>query len=116
MSEIERAALGVLPRVAVAVTHGESPKVVLATNDVVLTRAVALLLVAATEPRSIGAGSVRRIREALLEERWADAVLDWMGATGDVLDGYPDELVWTDEHLDEERVALELRMAPIFRD
>lgn len=116
MSDVERGALGVLPRAAVAVTHGDEPRVVLATNETVLTRALALLLVARTDPDDLSAGTLDRILEALLEERWAEAIVDWMGATGEVLDGSPDELVWTGEHLDEERVALELRMAPIFRD
>ena len=45
-----------------------------------------------------------------------DAILHWMTATGEVLDAYPDEPVWSDRQLDEERTVLELRMAPIFRD
>ena len=35
---------------------------------------------------------------------------------GEVLDGYPDEPVWSDRQLDEERASLELRLAPIFSD
>ena len=107
---------GAVPRVAMAVTHGESPQVVLATDEDVLARAVALFVVAATDPTTISAGSVSEIREALLEERWPDAVLEWMDATGEVLDGYPDEPVWSDGQLDEERASLELRLAPIFGD
>jgi hypothetical protein len=39
-----------------------------------------------------------------------------MDATGGIVDAYPDEPVWTERQLDAERMALELRMAPIFRD
>jgi hypothetical protein len=78
--------------------------------------AVALEVVAATSPESIDPGAVATIRTALHEERWSDAILHWMTATGEVLDAYPDEPVWSERQLDEERTALELRMAPIFRD
>lgn len=116
MSIGEAALPGAIARVAVAVTHGDQPQIVLATDQEVLSRAVALQLVARTTPGEIGEGSVERIRNALLEERWADAVSEWMTATGEVLDGYPDEPVWSDRQLDEERTSLELRLTPIFHD
>ena len=107
---------GAVRRVAIAVTHGESPQVVLAADETVLNRAVALFVVAATSPSMIDPASVGAIRTALLEERWSDAVLMWMDATGQVLDGYPDEPVWSDKQLDDERASMELRLAPIFND
>ena len=54
------------------------------------------------------------IRTALLEERWADAVVQWMEATGAVVDAYSAKDVWTEERLDEDRTSFETRMAPIF--
>jgi hypothetical protein len=77
---------GAVRRVAIAVTHGDAPVIVAASDDTVLTRAVALHLVA--DPRSISPGAVAAIREALLEERWSDAAWEWMDATGEVLDAY----------------------------
>jgi hypothetical protein len=65
---------------------------------------------------SLDPASLETIREALLEERWADAVFAWMDATGEIVDAYPDEPVWSDQQLTSERTALELRMAPIFQD
>jgi hypothetical protein len=65
---------------------------------------------------SLHPGVCDDIRTALLEERWPDAILAWMEAKGEILDAYPDEPLWTDQELDEERVSLELRMARIFRD
>lgn len=100
---------------AYALVRGEPPAVVIAENEEVLSRVIALDVVAATPPAELGA-RLEAIRAALLEERWADAVVLWMGATGRVVDAYPDETVWQEQHLSEERVALELRVAPVFRD
>jgi hypothetical protein len=88
----------------------------MASDETVLTRAVALEIVAKSHPANLREGYLGRIRQALLDERWSDAILAWMDATGDVVDAYPDEPVWTEHHLDAERTALELRMTPIFRD
>ena len=100
--------------IAYAVTRGENPVVLLASDEAVLTRLMALRLVAATPLSELPPGSVVSIREALLEERWPDAVLEWMNATGEVVDAYPSEQVWTVAELDDERLSFELRMAPIF--
>lgn len=99
--------------VAVAVTHDEPPLILLAEDDRVLSRLIALRLVAQSRPSSLG-GRLETIRTALLEERWAEAVFQWMEATGAVVDAYPDEDVWTEERLDEDRASFEIRMAPIF--
>jgi hypothetical protein len=99
--------------VAVAVTQGEQPQVLLAENGDVLSRLVALRWVAQTAASELG-DRVNGIRGALLEERWGDAVLLWMGATGTIVDAYPDEDVWTEERLDQDRASFEIRMAPIF--
>ena len=88
----------------------------LAADADVLSRLVALRVVARTEPWELDADSLSLIRGALLEERWGDAVVAWIGATGDAVDAYPDEDVWTSGQLDEEAASLEIRMAPIFND
>lgn len=116
MSLGETAVPGGVRRVSVAVTHGDPPVVVLASDEAVLSRAIALEIVAKADPVRLNESDVDRIRCALLDERWTDAVLAWMDATDGVVDAYPDEPVWTDAQLDAERTALELRMAPIFRD
>ncbi len=99
--------------VAVAVTRDEPALVLLAANGDVLSRLVALRWVAQTAPSALG-DRVEGIREALLDERWGDAVLLWMEATGTVVDAYPDEEVWTEERLDKDRASFEIRVAPIF--
>lgn len=104
-------------RLAVGVHRGDPPEVFLASSDAVLGRVLALQLVARSDPSELRAvGVLDDIRTALLEERWADAVVAWMDATGSTIDGYPDEEVWTDSRLDLEFTALELRMTRIFRD
>jgi hypothetical protein len=99
--------------VAIAVTRDEQAQILLAENGEVLSRLVALRWVAQTRPRALG-GQLEGIRGALLEERWGDAVFQWMEATGTIVDAYPDEEVWTEERLDQDRASFEIRMSPIF--
>jgi hypothetical protein len=104
-------------RVAVALTRDDPPRVFIAESASVLSRVVALLLVARTAPRDlVEPRLLADIRRALLEERWGDAVFLWMDATGEVVDAYPDEEVWTTQQLDEERASMEVRIAPLFED
>jgi hypothetical protein len=104
-------------RVAVAVVHGEPPTFFLAEDDDVLSRVLALELVAQTPASEISnEARLARIQDALLNERWADALGEWIDETGTVVDAYPDEAVWTEERVDTERASLEIRMAPMFRD
>lgn len=56
------------------------------------------------------------IRAALREEEWARSVELWLLATDEGLDVWGSkELVW-DGELDDERVAMEIRLAPIFEE
>jgi len=104
-------------RVAVAVTREDPPRVFLADADEALSRLLAVRLVAATSPRSLHRQHLTNaIRQALLDNRWADAVDLWMEATGEVLDAYPDEVLWSARLLDDERASMEIRVAPIFDD
>lgn len=102
---------------AVAVVRGDPTQVFLAESDAVLGRLLALRLVAAAPtPELEPSGLLGEIRQALLDERWADAVELWMRATGEVVDVYPDERVVADEVLGPERAATEIRLAPVFDD
>jgi hypothetical protein len=102
-------------RAAVAIVRSDPPQVFLAEDDEVLGRVLAIKLVAQTPPQQLGSW-LPEIREALLDERWADAVLAWMSATGDVVDAYPDDPVWTEAQLDADAAALEIRLSPAFQD
>lgn len=87
----------------------------IAESEEVLSRAIALLWVARTHSRDLDSGSVGGIREALLEENWSEAVIEWMSAAGEIVDAYPDEEIWTEARLDAERASMEIRMSPIFK-
>ena len=102
-------------RVAVGVVRGDLPQVFLAENVEVLGRLLGLDVVARTPAHQVGSAAPV-IREALLEERWGDAVLEWMSATGNVVDGYDDEHVWTEDRLEREFADFELRLSPLFQD
>jgi len=104
-------------RVAYAVVHDDPPQVFIAEDEFVLTRRVALDVVASIRAEELPSRAVvEQLRAALLEERWADAIATWIEVSGIAIDAYPDEVVWTDRALDAERASLEMRMAPLFRD
>jgi hypothetical protein len=103
-------------RIAYAITHEAEPRVFLAQDEHVLSRVLALKLVAATDAATLPAEVIAGIRAALLQERWADAVATWISATGTAVDAFPTERIWSEHELDEERTSLELRVAPIFDD
>jgi hypothetical protein len=103
-------------RVAYAVTHEPDPRVFLAEDESVLSRVLAVELVAATPASHLATNDRDFIRRALLEGRWAEAVGRWIAVTDTYVDAFPSEPVWTEHELDEERAGLELRVAPIFDD
>ncbi|MEA2478016.1 MAG: hypothetical protein QOC87_2215 [Actinomycetota bacterium] len=100
---------------AYAVVRGNEPIVYLAESSDVISRALALDLVAQLPASEVGdPAHLEEMRRALLEERWADALIVWMEETGttvDVYEGSPK--VWTERELDLEQAALEIRMAPL---
>lgn len=98
------------------VKDADDPRVLLATEDSVMSRLLAMHVVAATPASEIPPAKLGAIRDALLEERWADAVGAWIEIFDTVIDVFADEEVISAEDLDEERAALEIRVSPIFRD
>lgn len=102
-------------RVAVGIVRSDPPEVFVAEDEVVLSRLLALKVVATSSPETFAdPAALERVRAALLQERWADAVLEWIDAVGVAVDGYPDEELWTDHHLDEDTAAMEIRVARLF--
>ena len=71
--------------VAYAVVHTEPPSIFLADDIEVLHRVLALEVVARSDPAQLGSEATM-IREALLEERWGDAVVAWIRALGPGID------------------------------
>jgi hypothetical protein len=103
-------------RVAVGIVRGEPPIVFLAESESVLARLLATEFVA-REDRALlqDAGVLDAIKAALLEQRWADCITQWMLATGEVFDGYPDEAVVTSEELDARSPVDRIPELPIFK-
>ena len=99
---------------AYAVVHQDPPEVLVADDLDVLHWRLAIEVVARTPARSLRGGAADTLREALLEERWADAVAEWIGITGVAVDVYTDLRVWTSAEA--ERAPLELQFTPLFAD
>ena len=100
-------------RIAYGAVRG-GHEVFVAENIEVLARVLAVKLVARLDP-SKTRGGFGDIQEALLEERWADALLAWMGVTGEEIDIFDDQILWTDERMSLDDAFIDIRMSPIFR-
>lgn len=106
------------PAGAYAIVRGEEPLVVLAENAQVLSRALALTLVAQLPSWRVSTEArLEEMRQALLEERWADALVSWMEETETAVDVYDESpRIWTAVELDEDQASLEIRVSPLFAD
>lgn len=100
--------------VAVAVVRDESPQVFLAEDIDVLHWVLALEWVARADPASLDVGLRDRLRLALREERWADAVVAYMDHLGTAVDVYDTERVHLVESV--EMAPDEIQFRPLFRD
>lgn len=94
----------------------DPPRIFLASDEFVMSRVLALRVVARADPASLAEADVARIRDALLQAQWVDALAAWMTATGIQVDVYSDEDLWTAEDVEEETVGLQVRLSPIFED
>ena len=101
---------------AYAVVRGDPPAVYAADDVDTLHHVLALKVVAATPGATIPPGQRERIREALIEERWGDAVVRWIEVTGIPVDVYASGLeVWTADRFSQpDEAGLELRLRPLF--
>ena len=80
------------PVIAYAVVHDDPPIVYMAEDLDVLHRALALNLVGRAGAETFD-GHRDAVRQALLDERWGDAVVAWMEATDTVRYGSCDSTV-----------------------
>lgn len=103
---------------AFAVVRGEEPQIFLAEDAEVLARLLAVALVAELPAPDVSSPDrLEEMRRALLEERWADALVLWMDETSSAVDVYDEcPRVWTGADLDLEKASLEIRVAPLFSD
>jgi len=101
--------------VATAVVHTEPPLVYLADDLDTLHRVLALEVVARTDGTLLN-GHAAEIRNALLAERWGDAVVRWIRETGTGIDVYSNSSVYTDQDLPADLIGAQLQFAALFRE
>jgi hypothetical protein len=101
---------------AYAVVRQPEPQVFLADDASVIARVLALNLVAQLPGPSVSSPArLAEMRAALLEERWADALVAWIEETEIPVDVYSEPLrVWSEAELEVEQASMEIRMAPLF--
>ncbi|MDQ3981997.1 MAG: hypothetical protein M3271_04880 [Actinomycetota bacterium] len=103
---------------AYAIVRADEPVILLAEDADAISRALAIHVVARLPAADVRSPArLLEMREALLEERWADALVAWMEETGITVDVYQETTkVWSTEELDLDRASLEIRFAPLFAD
>jgi len=100
-----------------AVTREETPQIFLADDEHVISRLLALKLVASAQPDDFSAADLEQVRDHLLHERWAEALVLWMNATGTYVDVYPEYVqVWNEKDLDREVASMAIRTSRLFND
>jgi hypothetical protein len=99
--------------VACAVVRDDPPQVFLAENQEALNWVLALRLIARTPGSELSTGLRDRLREALRQELWGEAVELWMRDRPEV-DVYPSFELYTEQ--DVELAAQELEFTPLFED
>ena len=99
--------------VAYAVVHTEPPSIFLADDIEVLHRVLALEVVARSDPAVLGVAATD-IREAVLEERWGDAVVAWIRSTGTGIDVYDGKSIYTADDLPEDLIGAQLQFTRLF--
>ena len=102
--------------VAYAVVRDEPPTVYAAESMEVLQRLLALEVVARSVPTGLDPAAKKRMQKALLDERWADAVVEWIDTTGIAIDVYTHLHVYSDADLPNDLIGAQLQFAPLYRD
>lgn len=102
--------------VAYAVVREEPPIVYAADSIDILQRLLALEVVARSVPTDLDVKARDRMRKSLLDERWADAVVEWIDTTGIAIDVYTHLHVYSDDDLPSDLIGAQLQFAPLYRD
>ncbi len=102
--------------VAYAVVREEPPIVYAADSIDILQRLLALEVVARSVPDDLDAKARDRMRKALLDERWADAVVEWIDTTGIAIDVYTHLHVYSDDDLPSDLIGAQLQFSQLYRD
>lgn len=99
--------------VAVAVIRDDPPSVLVAADLDVLHRALAVRLLARAE--QMPEGAKQKLQDALLQERWSDALSLWIEHTGVAVDVYTED-VSTDADYPEALLSAQMQFSPLFTD
>lgn len=102
--------------VAYAIVHFDPPQVLMAESVEVLHRVLAMELVARTAASELSDDGTIELRQALLDERWGDAITAWMRLRRVAIDVYSYAHVFTEQNLPEDMVGAQLQFTPLFRD
>jgi len=105
-----------MPGVAYAVVRSEPPQVFLAEDVDVLHRLLATELVARTSADVLSPGETEQIKQALLDERWGDAVLAWIDLMKIEVDVYTHLHVYTENDLPVDLIGAQIQFSPLFRE
>jgi hypothetical protein len=101
--------------VAYAVVHNDPPSVYLASDIEVLHCVLAFEVVARTNPGRMDEGRCASMRQALLDERWGDAVVEWMSLTNTAIDVYTHLPIYTESDLPDDLIGAQLQFTRLFR-
>jgi len=99
--------------IAFAVIRQDPPEVIVARSVPVLERLLAIKIAKSFKPEDVDV--LEKLRRALVEEQFGEALKLWIDATGIGVDVYPDEELYEGTPLDGERFLLELQRLPLFR-
>ena len=100
---------------AIAVVRDNPPSILVAEDLDVLHRALAVRLVAKSDPTRIPAAKRDALRTALLNDRWSDAVALWIEQHGVAIDVYT-EGVLTSADLPPDLLGAQIQLSPLFTD
>ncbi len=103
------------PVVAVAVVRDDPPSILIASDLDVLHRALAVRVVARSVSSDLPVEWRDELREALLNERWSDAVTLWIERIGVPIDVYTEDVL-TNQDLPEDLLGAQMQLTPLFRD
>jgi hypothetical protein len=103
------------PTVAVAVIRDNPPGVLVAEDFAVLHRALAVRLVARADRRIFSPELLAQLQQALLEEKWSDAVAMWIKSTGTPIDVYTED-VFTTADFPPALLGVQMQFSPLFAE
>lgn len=101
--------------VAIAVVRDDPPSILVADDLEVLHRALAVRLVAKTDPARIPARRRDALRASLLDERWSDAVAHWIEQHGIAIDVYTEDVL-SGNDLPPDLLGAQMQLSPLFTE